>query len=297
MVKDDELQNLAQEPQKTTALLSVTTLPLTEIMERPMGDTRALNLKHTFELALSIEQVGLIEPIVIDQECALLAGGHRLAALKLLNPLTRSSLVQRLLMNALQQFGEEGLNNIHRQLDELRAELPATSTIDFEEIPVRVFPFSSRESPHLALEVEVSENAQRRDYAPEEVLALYQTLLAKGYTDPKGRPKAGERAVKPVIATIIGQSVRTVRRKLEQAEALERATEAELLRAEALKLIKSVQRLKRQLTQLTPQVASAVRSSIEWREAYEGLSKALSTIEEAPEPSEEPAEEATEEVK
>jgi len=259
-------------------------LPLEELSERPNGDTRALNISHVFELATSIEQVGLIEPIVVDLDGHLLAGGHRLAALKLLNPHTRSEMVQELLRRAQQEVGEQGISNVHRSLDELREGLPAEPSFDFDHVPVRVFNFSAHDEPNRALEVEISENAQRRNYSPAEVLSLYQVLLTKGYTDSPGRPKASERAVKPKIASLIGQSVRTVRRKLEQAQRAEVASESELMRGQALKVIKSVQRLRKALENLEPEVAYAVRSSIEWASAHEGLLGALEGVERAEEP-------------
>ena len=258
---------------------TLTTLPLSEIGGRPLGDTRDLNIEHTFELARSIEQVGLIEPIVVDLDACLLAGGHRLAALKLLNPHTRAQMIQELTRRAQQQVGAQGLHNTLRQLDELRDTLPISSSFDFERVLVRVFPFSSIEEPNRAIEVEISENAQRRDYAPSEVFALYQTLLAKGYTDVTGRPRQGEKPITPMIATIIGQSTRTVKRKLKQAMKEEQSTPQEQLRDEALKVIKGVQRLKKQLQSLSPEVAQAVRSSIEWRSAHDELITALACVE------------------
>lgn len=256
-------------------------LPLKELSERPNGDTRALNLSHVFDLAASIEQVGLIEPIVVDLDGRLLAGGHRLGALKLLNPHTRSEMMQELLRRAQQEVGAQGISNVHRSLDELRERLPAEPSFDFERVPVRVFNFSAHDEPDRALEVEISENAQRRNYSPAEVLELYQILLTKGYTDSPGRPKADERAVKPKIASLIGQSVRTVRRKLEQAQRAEVASSSELMRDQALKVIKSVQRLRKALESLEPEVAYAVRSSIEWASAHEGLLGALEGVERA----------------
>ena len=274
----DEIFNA---PLVTSPEHTLTTLPLREISGRPLGDTRDINIEHAFELARSIEQVGLIEPIVVDLDACLLAGGHRLAALKLLNPQTRAQMIQELTRRAQQQVGAQGLHNTLRQLDELRDTLPISSSFDFERVLVRVFPFSSIEEPNLAIEVEISENAQRRDYAPSEVFALYQTLLAKGYTDVTGRPRQGEKAVTPMIATIIGQSTRTVKRKLKQAMKEEQSTPQEQLRDEALKVIKSVQRLKKQLQLLSPEVTQAVRSSIEWRSAHEELITALACVESA----------------
>jgi len=48
-------------------------------------DTRPLNEAHVESLAESIAVLGLIEPLVTDQSGRLLAGGHRLAAIALLD--------------------------------------------------------------------------------------------------------------------------------------------------------------------------------------------------------------------
>lgn len=52
-----------------------------DILDRPGGDTRPLNLNHVSELATSILVIGLITPLTVDCHGHLLAGGHRRAAL------------------------------------------------------------------------------------------------------------------------------------------------------------------------------------------------------------------------
>jgi len=81
-----------------------------------------------------------------------------------------------------------------------------------------VLDFDSDGDPRRALAVEAAENAQRRDYTPTEVLALYERLVASGFTTRRGKPKEGEKPARPAIASIIGRSVRTVNRMLKQAK-------------------------------------------------------------------------------
>ena len=53
------------------------TLPINEILS---ADRQRLDLGDIADLALSIQRYGLIQPIVINQEKRLIAGGRRLAA-------------------------------------------------------------------------------------------------------------------------------------------------------------------------------------------------------------------------
>ena len=217
-------QSYRGEQRDELTLLDVVSLE--KIGQRYMGDSRPINPMHVVRIAVSIEAIGLIEPIVVDSEYRLLAGGHRLLALKLLEPDSRiSALVSLSNMLNLRES---------RKFDDELIELPEVSEFNFREVPVRVFEFDSEKEPNRALEVELTENTQRRDYTPAEVFDLYVALLAKGYSEVRGRPKKGERAVKPALATLIGRSIRTVQRKLEVADKL-RTDEEEI--AEELKMI------------------------------------------------------------
>ncbi|HEY9643120.1 MAG TPA: ParB N-terminal domain-containing protein [Coleofasciculaceae cyanobacterium] len=168
-----------------TPVISDSVVPLDSIKERIGGDTRPLNQKHAEALAENIGAIGLIEPLVLDNQKRLLAGGHRLAALHLL-----------------------------RQNNE------SAFSIQFpnENIPVRVLPFDSEQDTELALQIEVAENEQRRDYTPAEVRAVADKLREAGYRTTAGRPKKGEKALAPALSLIFGKSLRTVERYLAIAE-------------------------------------------------------------------------------
>lgn len=152
----------------------------TLIQERE-DDTRDLNQSHVLALADSITILGLIEPLVIDEDGRLLAGGHRHAAIAL-----------------------------------LAEENPETYTELFPDhkVPVRIMGFSSAEDPNRAIEIEISENELRRDYSKAEVLAIAEKLRDAGYKDTPGRPRKGEKRLKPALSTIFGKSIRTVERYL-----------------------------------------------------------------------------------
>jgi len=150
-------------------------MPLDAIKPRD-ADTRPLNPAHVEALAESIVALGLIEPLAVDKQGRLLAGGHRLAAIV--------------------QLKEADLETFNQHFG--------------AGVPVRVMEFDAEAEPSRALEIEIAENEQRRDYTPSEVRAIADRLRQAGYKDGKGRPKAGERALAPALQTIIGKSRRTV---------------------------------------------------------------------------------------
>ena len=158
-------------------------LPLGKILDRA-SDTRELSSQHVSELAESIAVLGLLEPLVVDRRGRLLAGGHRKAAVFVLKEANPSAYAKHF-------------------SDDL--------------IPVRVVDFDAEENPALALQVEVTENEKRRDYTSGEVRALAERLRNAGYADVKGRPAKDEKALRPALELIIGKSIRTVRRYLNEA--------------------------------------------------------------------------------
>lgn len=144
------------------------------------SSTRELNQEHVQSLAASIAAIDLIQPIAVDRHLRLLAGGHRVAALKYLRTVDR---------DAYEKWFKDG-------------------------VPVRRYAFDADTDPNLALGVEVAENEHRRDYSKDEIGALVGRLKKAGYKDTAGRPKAGEKALAPALQVVLGKSLRTVRRIL-----------------------------------------------------------------------------------
>jgi ParB family transcriptional regulator, chromosome partitioning protein len=155
-------------------------LPLDQIQPRHQ-DTRSLNPLHVEALAASIAVLGLIEPLVVDKRGQLLAGGHRLAA-----------------------------------IDQLKTTNPAAYQIHFpvDRVPVRSLVIDAEQDPDLALQIEIAENEQRRDYTPTEVKAIADRLKASGYTEVKGRPKRNQKPLMPALAVVVGKNLRTIQRYL-----------------------------------------------------------------------------------
>lgn len=174
-------QDIAASSKLTTQKEQGVSIPLTKIKQRTLN-TRALNPIHLEQLQESIAALGLLEPLVVDQQYTLLAGGHRLESLR--------------------QLKQDDPNRFESLFPE-------------DCIPVRVMGFNAKTEPDKALAVEVAENEHRRDYSSEEVRELAGRLLQQGYVYRKGKPAKGEKPLGPALEVIIGKHRRTVRRYLE----------------------------------------------------------------------------------
>ena len=158
-----------------------TELPLESIQPRPHGNTRDIDQEHVESLAESVAALGLLEPLVVDKSGYLIAGAHRLAAIKLLDEQGRWT----------------------------------------GAVPVRMLEaLDADKDPHGALAAEVAENEKRRDYTRQEILALAAKLKKAGFKTTRGRPRAGEKALVPMLAAVVGKSRRRVEQVLsgEQVE-------------------------------------------------------------------------------
>ena len=174
------IQDQAIEAQSEEDRGQKTSLAISKIKPRQQ-DTRPLKAPHVLELQESIKALGLIEPLVIDAQGLLLAGGHRLAAIK-----------------------------------ELKKGNPEIFSQHFPnaQVPVRMMSFSAKDDPELALQVELAENEKRVNYSKDQIERLAERLRALNYRETKGRPKKGEKALGPALAVAIGVSTRYVRKVL-----------------------------------------------------------------------------------
>ncbi len=185
------------------------TLPLAAIHPRPGGDSRSLKPSHILNLAESIAAVGLVEPPTVDRVGHLLAGAHRLAALRLLVLSDAEARVEKWL--ELARLNKDRLT-AKQQMEVER--LKVLSPLEMEEVPVMILPFDASEDTARALAIETSENTQRRSYSKEEILTLVQRLRDAGFVEREGRPRAGEKALRPALSIVLGKSANTVRRWL-----------------------------------------------------------------------------------
>lgn len=218
LANKDQVREVRQRLEKEALLF-----PLNSIESRPGGNTRNLTPEHVIFLAESIAALGLLEPVVIDNEGHLLAGGHRIAACRLLN-LPHGDRAAFLKANTDLPEGKKG--------EIILEQLAILEDFEggFEEVPIRKIDFNAKNDIERALAIEAAENTQRRDYTAQEVLRIYNRLTASGYTDRRGKPKEGEKPAKPMIASIIGKSVRTVERMLAKANEV-KGEDEELIKA------------------------------------------------------------------
>ena len=151
-------------------------MPFDSIKDRE-SDTRKLKQKHVEALEYSILAIGLIEPLVVDQDGVLLAGGHRKAAIA----------------------------NIHKNSKAFNNVFP-------NGVPVRMMPFSSSADPGKALQVEIAENEHRRDYTTKEIKAIAKRLKDAGFEELKGRPTKKQKPLMPALSAVVGKSTRQLRR-------------------------------------------------------------------------------------
>jgi ParB family transcriptional regulator, chromosome partitioning protein len=213
----------------------LSTLPLKRIKNRE-SSTRTLNAQHVQSLKESISTLGLIEPLAVDEEKVLLAGGHRLAAIALL---------------------------LETEPEIFEQHFPSSA------IPVRVMPFIAANEPERALQVEVAENEYRRDYTPTEVRGIADRLIQAGYKDVKGRPKKGEKVLMPALSTVIGKNRRTIQRYL-HGESEKSRTDVHLFLEKAKKSLESWQKkasqdysASQELGKQLPKILSLLDAAIE----------------------------------
>ncbi len=191
------------------------TLPLDRIRPRQGGDTRPLHPEHVIALAESIAELGLIEAIAIDQGEHLLAGSHRLFALRLLATPDAQARLQ--LWNDGTASGR--LRGGAAQQARLRARVlaldhAAANRVVPHGIPVRIHPLDAAAQPERALQIEIAETEKRRDYSRDEVLLLIERLQRHGYVIKHGKLKEGEKPLLPELSKVLGKSIRQVQRVL-----------------------------------------------------------------------------------
>ncbi|MGF1601489.1 MAG: ParB/RepB/Spo0J family partition protein [Thermosynechococcaceae cyanobacterium] len=151
-------------------------IQLDKIGLRPSGDTRPLKLEHISELVESISVIGLITPLTVDRKYQLLAGAHRRAAL------------QRLSEEHSDRFQELFPNGIPIRIMDIVADI---DTID-------------------ALQIEVEENTQRRNYTAAEIKEAARKLEDAGYEKLRGRPSPGQKSLNRELMSVFRLSRRRI---------------------------------------------------------------------------------------
>lgn len=151
-------------------------VPLNKISDRHTGNTRALNQAHISELVFSIAVLGLISPLTVDRKYRLLAGAHRRAALQVLL--------------------DERPERYHE--------------LFMDGVPVRVMDLDAESDPVDALQIEVEENTQRRNYTVAEIREAAHMLEVAGYERLRGRPAPGEKSLNRELMNVFRLSRRRI---------------------------------------------------------------------------------------
>lgn len=215
-------------------------VPLTSIRLRDNANTRPLHIAHVVHLAESIAVIGLLEPIIVDTTGALLAGGHRLAALQLLSIPDQDARRREFLNRIFPSSIRDPSDSLAKQIAHLST---LVTTADFSSIPVIAIDLTQSNDPHLALAIETAENAVRRTYTAPEIRQLAMRFEEAGYTASEGgKPREGEQTVMTALEAALGRSKRQIQRILKD-EATEPPNEWEKaingLRRAANKVISS----------------------------------------------------------
>lgn len=194
----------------------VTNLRLDAILLRE-SSSRGLDPAHVISLAESISTLGLLEPIVIDQTGRLLAGNHRLAALKILasrDPEKRKHGFARRVGFSGSKLPTTG--KLGKWLERVGDLVPGK--ISPHAIPVQVIALSSDNEKMNALAIESAENNVRRKYSKAEIQALVKRCRDAGYVETMGRPKGGKKTVMSALEAALGLSKRQIQRILSDEE-------------------------------------------------------------------------------
>jgi ParB family chromosome partitioning protein len=181
---------------------------------RPRTDnTRPARAAHVVALAESIAAAGLVQCPAVDRAHRLIAGLNRLEACRLLMTAPKD-----------RQGFAKALDGWDDELGARIAALPEPrrlpEPLNAGKLPVRVLTeLDAQDDPAAALAAEAAENTARKAYSGQEIRDLAQRLRAAGYREIVGRPKKGEKALRPALELVLGQSASTVRRILGKKEA------------------------------------------------------------------------------
>ena len=219
-------------------------LNLSDIQDRT-HDSREVNQEHVLELVESISTVGLIVPITLDQSRVLLAGAHRLNALR-----------------HLQAHQPKRFKELFPQ----------------EKVPAYLMPLNQSQDRFQALRVEIEENEKRRDYTPQEVREVAQQLIDEGYVQQRGRPREGQKPLIPALELIFGKSKATIKRYLAQTQdAGSHNEKASVKQNPFLKLKRQIAKGHQSLNEVS---TLSKKQKAKWKETQKLLAKASQLLEE-----------------
>ena len=169
---------------------------------------RGISKEHVVDLMFSIAAVGCIHFPVVDQSDVLLAGEHRLEAIRLLRQLANVPFE-----DLKTQFSEHASGVTD---DELRSVTTGYSRHFPNGMPVHVMQASGLDEDQLRMRIEVVENEKRRDFSREDLQGIVTRLKEAGYKSTSGKPQPGQLILSHELGRIMGKSRPTVFRTLKK---------------------------------------------------------------------------------
>jgi ParB family transcriptional regulator, chromosome partitioning protein len=232
-------EKLQERDQSTTSIQrpSIQHLALNRIQDRPGGDTRPLNELHVAELTASIAVLGLITPLTLDRQNRLLAGSHR--------------------RSALQQLTQQN---------------PERFEVLFPEgVPVRIMDVDAATDTVDALQIEVEENTQRRNYTAAEIREAARKLESAGYERLRGRPLTGQKSLNRELMNVFRLSRRRITEILNQSSGKSE---------QGFSLSDQMQRVYRDLEKLSAQI-SIPATSEELQHVQQDIARLVTSLKRA----------------
>lgn len=184
-------------------------MPLDAVLPR-FSDTRVANAEIVLQLTETIAVCDLLHPLVVDRHIRLVAGLHRIEACRLLCAVDRKAAFAKL--NGADKLRAEDWS---ARLDALPAQSELPEPLKSGQLLLRVLlKLDAAADPAAALAAEVAENTARKNYTKNEIAAWLERLRSEGYRETTGRPRTGEKALRPTLQLVLGVSEDTVRRIL-----------------------------------------------------------------------------------
>lgn len=192
---------------------AVALLDLDAIRPRAEADTRPARAAHVLTLAESVAAVGLVQALAVDKAGRLVAGLHRLEACRLLDLVKPEARAAHL--STLDGADRMDPEETRARLRALPAPADMPEPLRAGKVPCRVLAdLDAQADPEAALAAEAAENTARKAYTSAEACALADRLRRAGYRETGGRPRQGEKALRPALELVLGVSKNTARRLL-----------------------------------------------------------------------------------
>jgi ParB family chromosome partitioning protein len=169
---------------------------------------RGISKDHVVDLAFSIAALGCIHFPVVDHTDTLLAGEHRLQAVRLLRGIANMPFEE-----LKERFAEYAADITDEELMSLGTGYARHFP---NGLPVHVMQTVGLDADQLRMRIEIVENEKRRDFSREDLQGIVTRLKEAGYKSTGGRPQPGQLILSHELGRIMGKSRPTVFRALKK---------------------------------------------------------------------------------